>query len=135
MKKALFLTFLFTTTLSFSFAIPKKLIGRYETHIPDFEFQDNGRTVQAAGYNIAISLKEDYLWYYCGNLEFYGTFTKASESGDLVDISVNVSNDLSVQFDLELSLNKKTKSIAVKGLKGIPEVNLYKREIVVKRKS
>lgn len=135
MKTLLSLTLLLCTSLSFSFEIPKKLLGRYETHIPDFEFQDNGRTVQASGYNIAIALREDYLWYYCGSLQFFGVFTQTSEDDENLDISVNVSNDLSIAFNFDLSLNKKTRSIAITGLTGIPEVTLKKHEISVTRKS
>lgn len=134
MKALFLLTFLLSATYSFSYIIPKKLLGKYETNVPDFEFEDNGRIVKASGYNLTINIREDYLWYYCGDIEFYGAFTQTSEDEDQVAISVNVSNNFSIGFDLELSLNKRTKSIAIKGLTGFLEVILEKREIVVTKK-
>ena len=134
MKILLFLTFLLSTTLSFSFVIPEKLLGRYETQVPDFEFENNGQTIKAAAYNVAVTLREDYLWYHCGDLKFYGVFTDAIENDEQIDIHARVSNDLSIEFDFELSINKKTKSLALRGLKGIPELTLHKHEIVLKHK-
>lgn len=135
MKNLTLLTFLLCTTLSYSFEIPNKLLGRYETTIPDFEFEDNGHTVQAAGYNLAVVLRENYLWYHCGSMQLYGTFTETAENEDNLDIKVNVSNDISISFDFDLSINKKTKSIAITGLKGLPELNMRKHQIQVTKKA
>lgn len=135
MKKFILITFVLSLSTAFSISIPEKIIGQYQAEIPSFEFEDNGRTVHAAGYTLNLLLREDYMWYKTDMLEFYGEYTDLKEKGDIFDVSIAVSNDLSIDFDLDISYNKKTGSLAVKGMKGLPEVELTKRrEIKVNKK-
>lgn len=115
-------------------SIPKRLIGEYEASVPAFTFDDNGHTVQAAASTMSIILREDYLWYKTGMFQFYGEYQEVVEEGDFINVAVLLSNDLSVDFDMGLIINKKTGQIAVKGLTGVPEVSLEKRQITVHKK-
>lgn len=134
MKKILLFTFVFSFFTAFSVSIPKKLIGQYQTLVPAFEFEDNGHTVQASSYTLNLILREDYMWYRTEMLEFYGEYTELVEEGDIIDVSIALSNDLSIDFDIDISYNKKTGAIAVKGLKGVPELEMIKKEIKVVQK-
>lgn len=137
MKKA-FLTVTIITFISFigfSLNIPKKLMGQYDAEVPSFEFEDKGRTVKASAYTISLILKEDFMWYKTGSLKFLGVYQDAVENGDLLDIDVEITNEVSITFDIALSVNKKTGSIAISGLTGVPTLTAQKREIVLKKKN
>ena len=135
MKKALLFTVLF---LSMSWAthalkIPKKIIGQYQAEVPDFDFEDNGRTVHASGYTLSLILKEEFMLYKSGILELQGSYKSLSENGGLIDLAVEISDNVAIEFDLGLTIDKKTGSIAVSGLKGLPEITLHKKEIQVEK--
>ena len=134
MKKALLIFTLMLSISASALNIPKKIIGQYDAEVPAFEFEDNGHTVHASAYTLSLILREDYLVYKTEHLEFNGVYKAVKDNGPLVDIDVAISNSISIDFDLDLQVNKKTGSIAIKGLKGVPEVTAIKREISVKRK-
>ena len=58
----------------------------------------------------------------------------ANENGDNLDLDITVSNDLSIKFDLGVSYNTKTGLIALKGLKGLPELKMHKHKIQLIKK-
>ena len=109
-------------------------MGQYQAEVPAFEFEDNGHTVQASGYTLSIVLREDYMWYRTEMLEFYGEYTELKEEKDIIDVSIALSNDLSIDFDLDISYNKRTGALAIRGLKGVPEIQMSKQEIKVLHK-
>ena len=135
MKKVVLIAFLFCVTSAFSIAIPKKYLGQYDTEVPAFEFEDNGHTVTAGAYTMSIVLQEEYMWYQCGKLRFYGEYLELKDEGEVMDINVEVSNTISIGFDIDISINKNSGAVAVKGLKGLPNLAMKKREIVVTKKN
>ena len=137
MKKALLAaTFILSISLSaLSLNIPKKLMGQYDAEVPAFEFEDNGRTLKASGYTISLILKEEFMLYKTGILNFHGEYTDVAEKGDIIDIDVAITNEISIKFDIGLSVNKKTGLIAITGLHGVPPVTAKKREIVINKKN
>ena len=120
-KTLLFCALLFAFSAS-SITIPKKVIGQYDAEVPDFEFEENGQTKKAAGFLLSIKLRETNLLYRMGTMEYSGTYTEVLQKGGFVDIKVNVTNNNSLEFDLDLKWDKKTKTLSVKGIKGIEEV-------------
>ena len=66
-------------------------------------------------------------------LELYGEYTNLVEKGPLVDVDIAVSNDLSIKFDFGITYNKKTGAVSIKGLKGVPEMSLNKKEIQISK--
>ena len=133
-KTALLALFVCATSAAFSIAIPKKLTGQYDAEIPSFEFEDNDRTLQASAYNISLALHMDYLWYYCGEIKFYGEYNSLTDDGENTNVGIAISNDYSVSFNMELSVNNKTHDFVLKGLKGVPETTLVKRKIHLEKK-
>lgn len=129
---ALFISISFS---GFSLNIPKKILGQYDAEVPAFEFEDNGRTLKASGYTISLVLKEEFMWYQTGTLKFLGEYKEVVEDGELVDIDVEITNEISIKFDIELVVNKKTGSVAINGLKGVPPVTAKKSEIVITKKN
>lgn len=128
MKRLVFLLAIVFATSASAFTLPKKILGQYDADIPPFQFEEDGEIVQASGYSVSILLRDTYMWYRAGNMKFRGTYSSVVEEGQLVDIKVEVSNKSSVAFPLELIVNKKTKSLILKGLKGIDQVQLEKKE-------
>ena len=115
--------------------VPKKVVGQYEADIPDFEFEENGETKHATGFLLSIFLRENDLLYRAGSLEFKGKYTDVSQNGQYVDMKVNLFNNSSVTFDLDLIFDKKTNQLAVHGIKGIEEVVCGRRQVTVEKKT
>ena len=113
--------------------VPKKIQGQYQAEVPGFEFEDNNRTIKTAPYQVTLTLKEDYLWYLCGSIKFYGTYTSVVEKDNIINVKVNISNDMSINFDMDLSVDKKSRSLIISGLKGVPITELPKRDIILKK--
>lgn len=128
MKRLSLLMLIFIATSASAFTLPKKILGQYDAEIPPFQFEEDGEIIQASGYTVSILLRETYMWYRAGNMKFRGSYESVVEDGALVDIKVNVSNKSSVAFPLEMIVNKKTKSLILKGLKGVNQVKLDKKE-------
>ena len=134
MKRIILLVCILWVTNAFSHSIPKKFIGQYDAEVPAFEFEDNGHTVYASAYTLSIILREDYLWYETEMFKFFGEFKNFEENKDHCNIAVDVSNDLSMNFDFDLHINKKSGDVAISGLTGVPVLELQKRAILVTRK-
>ena len=118
-----------------SITIPKKVIGQYDAEVPDFEFEENGQTKRAAGFTLSILLRETNLLYRMGTMEYSGTYTEVVQKGAFVDMKVNIKSNSTLEFDLDLKWDKKSKTLAVKGIKGIDEVVCNKKEeVAVKNK-
>lgn len=134
--KKLFLAFMLLTTLAHaSIEIPKKILGEYQAVVPAFEFEDeNHEKVQASSYVINIHLKSNHLLYKMGDLEMKGLYSELNEDGKFIDLAVNITNNVSIDFDLDLNINKKTGEIRMYGLKGVPEAKLEKKEIKKEKK-
>ena len=129
MKKALIILSVFTAINANSTDLPKVCLGQYETKVPAFEFVQNDMLIKASSYNVKLVLFKDYLKYFCGSMEFTGFYEEIDDSSDEVNLSVSITNNISVDFDFELLLNKKTKSIQISGLKGVPVTKLPKSQI------
>lgn len=134
MKKGLIAVILFVAFTANSIDIPKKILGQYDAEVPAFTFMFNNKSFKASGYHLSIIVKDDILWYQCGGLLFSGSFQSVEEEGDDVNVNADFSNEQSISFNLNMKINKKTKSLIIAGHNGIPTANLIKREIVMVKK-
>ena len=126
MRKALSLLLVLSSLSSLAFDIPTSLHGEYKAEVPGFEFECQDKIYKASSYNVSLYLKSNSLRYMCGEIEFFGTYTNVIQGDNLLQLSVNVSNDASVAFDLGLKIFKKNQTILLTGLKGVPEVLLQR---------
>lgn len=115
--------------------LPKVCYGQYEAVMPAFEFMNNDKMYKASSYKVSIKLSPDVVYYKCGRLNFVGTYSNVGQLKDEVSMIVNISNSISVDFNFNVTVNKKTNNLKISGLKGLPETQMVKREIVLKRKS
>jgi hypothetical protein len=134
MKKGLIFIALFVAFTANSIEIPKKILGQYEADVPAFTFKFNDKDYKASAYHLSIILKNDILWYKCGSLLFSGSFQSVEEDGENVNVSADFSNNQSISFNLDMSINKKTRSLVIAGQNGLPSTSLVKREIVMVKK-
>ena len=89
--------------------------------------------MQASGYNVQIYLKDNSLIYQCGNLKFKGVYTDLIESKNMLVIDVNITNQKSIDFKFRLNVDKKSETILMTGLSGVPETNMQKSDLVLYR--
>ncbi|MEX1002293.1 MAG: hypothetical protein WDZ35_09290 [Crocinitomicaceae bacterium] len=134
MFKILLAPLLFITFHSFSLELPKQLLGHYESEVPAFEFEYQNKKMKASTHHVSLYLKENSLRYSCGKLDFYGSYTEIIEGENILELAVNITNDHSVDFDFGLKIDKKTRTLIITGLKGVPEMQLNKREIVLTKR-
>jgi len=134
MKKALLTLVLFVSIAANSTDLPKVCLGQYEAKVPAFEFVDNNNTIKASAYDVKLVLFEDHIKYYCGEIELTGFYESVEDSSGEVNMAVTVTNSISIDFDFNLLLDKKTKSLKIIGLNGVPEAQLPKRQIKLTRK-
>ncbi|MFT4599911.1 MAG: hypothetical protein ACI857_000078 [Arenicella sp.] len=134
MKKALFLIAILAANVANSTDLPKICLGQYETEVPAFEFVKNDQLIKASAYDVKLVLFKDHLSYFCGSIEFTGFYDMIENSADEVNMNISVTNSISVDFDFELLLDKKSKTMKMFGLKGVPEMSIPKRQIKLTKK-
>ena len=135
MYKGLLFFLSFIAVSAHSNDLPKYCYGQYDAVMPAFEFEDNDRVHQASAYNLSIKLTPGIVFYQCGLLGFTGTYSNVDQVKDEVSMLVSITNSISIDFDFNISVNKKTRALKISGLNGLPETRLAKREISIKRKS
>ncbi|OIQ37677.1 MAG: hypothetical protein BM555_00355 [Crocinitomix sp. MedPE-SWsnd] len=135
MNKALLIFALFASIVANSTVVPKVCLGQYEAKIPAFEFVDNDKTIKASAYDVKLVLFYDHIKYYCGEIELLGFYESVEDSSGEVNMAVTVTNSISIGFDFNLLLDKKTKSLKITGLNGVPEAQLSKRQIKLTKKN
>lgn len=135
MKFILLTSAMFIAITATSVTIPKKLVGQYDAEVPAFEFEENGEVRQASGFMLSILLRESNFLYRAGSLEYKGEYNEINQNGSIIDMKVTVSSSASRSFDLDFVYDKKSKSLAVHGIKGLDEVKCEKKEEVVEKKT
>ena len=134
MLKQLLLCLSLLSLTAFSNTLPKKLVGQYEAIVPAFTFEYQNKELKAAAYQVSVILKSEFMIYRCGQLEFEGTYAKVDETAENVSLGIHIMNGRSVMFDFGIDIDPKTKTMMIKGLKGVPEAQLTPREILLTKK-
>ncbi|MBD3639039.1 MAG: hypothetical protein HUJ25_16915 [Crocinitomicaceae bacterium] len=109
-------------------SIPKKIAGQYFAEAESFQFEDNEHTVEASSYDVTVILRDEYMWYTVGNMKLFGSYNSVEDKGGLVTIKATVSNDISIEFDVEMIVDKKKDTLIIKGTNGTPDTKLEKQE-------
>lgn len=127
MIKTIFLSFAFVALNCLAFEIPEKFLGEYQAEIDAYKFQHDDDYHRAAAHNIRVILKESEVWYQSGKLTLQGSYKNVVKEGADYFFDINVSNSKSVNFDFNLTINKKTGLVMLKGLKGVPDTRMTKK--------
>lgn len=135
MYKSLLFVVSFLAVNVYSNDLPKFCFGQYDAVVPSFQFEDNNKVLTASAYKLSIKLTPGVVHYQCGSLGFTGTYSEVDQVKDEVSMLVSISNSISIDFDFNITVNKKTQALKVFGLKGVPATQLAKREITIKKKS
>lgn len=114
--------------------LPKYCYGQYEALMPAFQFEHNDKVHAASAYSLGIKLTPEQVFYKCGKLSFTGVYSNVNQEKNDISMMISISNNASIEFDFNISLNKKSKTLRIFGLKGMPDAELAKREIILKRK-
>ena len=135
MRKATLLFIFFIAINVKSNDLPKVCYGQYDAMMPAFEFEDNNKIHKASAYKVSIRLTPGVVYYTCGSLSFTGTYSNVDQEKEEISMLVSISNSISINFDFNVMVNKKTRNLKISGLTGLPDTEMVKRQIVLKRKS
>ncbi len=133
MKKAVLLFTVLASLVAKSADLPKVCLGSFESHIPEFEFVQDDKVIQAAAYDIKLHLFEDHLIYFCGKIAFTGFYESIDNSGGMVDMNISIKIGVSILFDFNLLMDKKTREMQISGLKGLPSTSLSRSSIKLRK--
>ena len=133
MKKAVLIFTILNSLLAKSADLPKVCLGSFETHVPEFEFVHDDKVIQAAAYDIKLHLFEDHLTYDCGKIHFKGFYESIDNYGGKVAMNISIKNGVSILFDFNLLMDKKTREMQITGLKGLPDTSLSRSSIKIRK--
>ena len=84
----------------------------------------NDMEMEIAAHEITVSLKEDKVRYYSGNLELSGEYEVSKENKTEYLITTTITNGKSLTYELEIRWDKKKDTLLVHGKNGQPDVLL-----------
>ena len=106
--------------------LPKDCLGRYQGEIPAYNVVKDDMEVTVDKQDVSITITDEFVVYRSGNLELKGNYTLKETEDKSFLLTAEMSNGKSINYVLELLVDKKGSKVKVHGKNGEPDVELTK---------
>lgn len=126
MQKALIAFSFFLSVCAQAGDLPKQCFGQYAGEMQSYNVVKNEVELSVDKHDVKIIINENELIYSTGKMVVTGAYSFIKQADGEYLLVAEVSNGRSINFDLEMVLNKKDDTIYLSGKNGEPSVNLEK---------
>lgn len=119
----LFSLVILTTSVSAA-KLPSKAIGKYKGEKPAYTAVKNEVEISIAEQHVFVGISESLLVFKIGKLTLSGAYSVIKIDGGNYSIKANLTNEKSIDFNLEFLWNKKTIILTLVGTNGEPDTRL-----------
>ena len=115
---------LLSSTIALADNVPAKAIGKYAGVKPAYTAVKNDVEISIEEQDVFITISESLVFYSLGTLSLSGAYTAIKLEGGNYSIKATLTNEKSLNWDLEMLWSKKTKNLTIIGKNGEPDVTL-----------
>ena len=115
---------LLTSTLALADNLPGKAFGKYAGVKPAYTAETNGIEISIEEQDVFVTITENMVFYTLGSLSLSGPYSAIKIEGGNYSIKAALTNEKSLNWDLELLWSKKTKNLTIIGKNGEPDATL-----------
>jgi hypothetical protein len=121
MKKALVVALFCLSNLVYSTELPRGAEGVYTGTIAAYQFDWQGSTYSADAQEVKVVITDKRVIYTSGSTVYTGDIDFIAQSDNLFIINAKMKTGKSIKIDMQFAYDKKSKSLTVKGSKGVPD--------------
>ncbi|MCH2235800.1 MAG: hypothetical protein MK078_16285 [Crocinitomicaceae bacterium] len=119
-----FFLFLLSSSVTLADNLPSKALGKYAGEKPAYTAVKHDVEISIEEQDVFVTISENTLYYTLGKLSLSGPYSAIKLEGGNYSIKANLTNEKSLNFDLELLWSKKTKNLTILGKNGEPDTTL-----------